>query len=143
VDSFISNLLSTFLVDMAQRVIVENFDASRFVDGLLDSAPIVGRHTSIVHLSKTEKGVAGQKYVWSNEHVRPWGHVLPAQCPKCFSHLPWGKKVVARSKGNNTICFTCMGRKANSSHCGNVVVYEKPENIVRISGAGWLTFRWP
>ena len=53
----IPTLLSSFMVDVAQRVIVENFDIDKFLTGILDSAPAVARHTPVVHIKKTDSGV--------------------------------------------------------------------------------------
>ena len=137
----IPTLLSSFMVDVAQRVIVENFDIDKFLTGILDSAPAVARHTPVVHIKKTDSGVESSKYVWTNKFLQPWGQTLPSQCPACFSFRPWPSK--GSTKNNASIVFKCAGMKSDNTACEKELRFPKPEYKSVSPGGMWLSFNWP
>ncbi|KAH9990729.1 hypothetical protein BJV77DRAFT_1068791 [Russula vinacea] len=73
VEGLIPSLLSSLILDMTQRVIVESYDVSDFIGNLIASSPITGRHMSIVHLSITTEGMKSVQYVWAHKTMQPWG----------------------------------------------------------------------
>src|ERR1019366_1760206 len=108
---------------MSQATILENMDASSFVDNLILSAPPVARHTSMIHLknisnkNSLEQGLVGMKYDWAQPSVRPWGKPLRTQCPQCLSLRPWDRVKVT---SDTVLTFTCKGRYTNGSNCGYI-----------------------
>lgn len=130
-------LMSTMLVDMAQRVIIEGYDVSVFIGPLLASSPIVGRHTSVIHLIPSPDGVQGRKYIWAHPDLRPWGRDLPPQCPKCGSFKPWGKK---KKRGDGSYSFQCE----YGHGCMGVFISTAPkQEYTTIPNSEWLSFEWP
>jgi len=127
---------------MAHRVVVEGFKVDKFMDNLIKSAPIVGRHTSIVHISDTDKGIAGVCYVWAPRALQPWGNPLPVQCPVCLAVRSFKKWTVGT---NNTISFTCEGINGNGITCNEVLFFHKPDNVLSadLKKSDWIKFSWP
>lgn len=138
----IPSFLSSLFIDMAHRVIVESLDINQFITSLLASAPIVGRHTSIIHLEKKEDRLLGFKYVWAKRPITPWGTPLPAQCLGCKCFRSWGKFSVGR---NNTLSFQCKGVRGDGSPCTYTIFFEKPEKVIdaEISKTDWIKMVWP
>lgn len=134
-------LLSSYLIDMAQRVIVEGFQLSKFAANLLESAPIVGRHTSIIYLSATKDGVVAQEFVWGNPNVQPFGQELSPQCPDCSAVRSWGKPNVTGTN-ERLLTFKCRGSNHRGEKCLNVVEFEKPDRFVKALTGGWMQLEW-
>src|SRR5580698_5502360 len=97
------------VIDMAHRAIIQNYDINTFMSEVLNSSPMVARHSSVIHLRTTAQGMDGREYCWANPDVQPWGNVLPPQCEKCFSFRPWGKKAVGLGGVPSSISFACGG----------------------------------
>ena len=127
------------MIDMAERVIVENYDISIFMTSLLNSSPIAGRHTSIIHLRTTENGMEGKKHIWAQPTVTPWGQPLPSQCPSCFAFCTWGKKIAG---DNGTIGYTCKAKRPNGDLCNKAMSFPKPDKVLQAK-SDWITFDWP
>ena len=147
--ALIPSLLSSFLIDMAQVTILENMDASLFVESLSRSSPLVTRHTSLIHIKQRKNangiaigGVEGMKHDWTHPTVRPWGEPLLAQCPKCFSLRAW--EPVADS-GSDDLWFRCKGANLHRSHCGHLLRVEKPPGQVDLTygRSTWMSRPWP
>jgi hypothetical protein len=141
VDGLIPSLLSSFMVDMAHRVVIENHDANLFMRGLLQSAPIAARHTSIIHLTVTDEAVQGRIYAWAKRQIRPWGQHLPAQCPACFSFRSWQMKDTRTGPAN----FECMGKTVAGHKCRHV--HTVKASALRPDGwnvhGDWISIAWP
>jgi hypothetical protein len=136
----IPSLLSTFLIDMAHRVIVEGFDISRWMTNLLDSSPIAARHTSIIHLRETEGVIHGLEYVWAHRQMQPWGSPLPPQCPRCFSFRPWAER---KKTTDSRVVFSCKG-KSKGMVCGYLDKADRPSNLRDAPPrSDWITLNWP
>jgi hypothetical protein len=142
VDGLIPSLLSSLLVDMANRIIVESHQIDHFINDLLKSAPVVARHTSIVHLSAFGNRVKSVQYIWANKFMQPWGKRLPAQCSECLSFRPWDKPVSTGGSDGNVYLFKCRGTKANGSGCANILTFKKPAGFISASD-DWITLSWP
>jgi hypothetical protein len=135
--SLIPALLSSFFLDLAQKVVVESFpiDGS-FVTTFLQPSIVLARHTSVVHL---KKGIdKGSKYVWAHRDMQPWGTPLPAQCPNCKTFRPWGPRKSGKDK---VATFRCQG-KYNKSDCNYLFVASIPSNVVHTTN-DWMTVEWP
>ena len=141
-DGLIPSILSSFLVDVAQRVIVEGFDISKFLFQFLDNAPFVARHTAIIHLAnKPGGGVVGRKYIWSHKNIQPWGQQLPSQCQECWSFRPWDQGKQAMNGVD--MVFRCSGKKFDGSNCSNKLHFRKPEALGQSHSGNWLSLQWP
>jgi hypothetical protein len=141
-DSLVPALLSSLLIDMAHRVIIEDHNISMFVSTILHSSPICARHTSIIHLEYDKDSLIGSKYVWAQKSMQPWGNPLPPQCSKCGSFRPWGGRELDNTSGPSAAVFYCKGKNINGQRCGHRIVFPKPD-YKKTSAAGWLTFEWP
>lgn len=127
---------------MAHRVVVEGFKVEKFMDNLIKSAPIIGRHTSVVHITNTDKGTAGVCYVWAPRALQPWGNPLPVQCPVCLCFRSFKKPTMG---ANNTISFTCDGINGNGIPCRDVIYFHKPKNVLSagLHKTDWIKLSWP
>jgi hypothetical protein len=141
VDGLIPSLLSSFMLDMAHRVIVENHDASTFMQGLLQSSPIAARHTSIIHLMVTDNSVNGRLYTWAKRQIRPWGERLPAQCPACLSF----RSLQIKTTSTGPATFKCTGKTVAGRSCEHLHVVNSP--AIRSEGwkvnGDWISTVWP
>ncbi|KAH9983730.1 hypothetical protein BJV77DRAFT_1072644, partial [Russula vinacea] len=144
VDGLIPSILSSLLIDMSQRVILESYDISNFIGNLISSSPIIARHTSIIHLCITEKGTSSVQYLWAHKAIQPWGKRLPPQCDKCGSFRSWDKPVHVPASGANRVgySFRCTGTTVNGSECMNILTFYQPEGVIEVKN-GWMTLPWP
>ena len=128
-------LTVTFILAYAQQVLVEKFDVLRFLRITLPTATAICCHTDIVHIHPLPKGEhRGTRYVWVHTNIRPWGHQLPVQCPKCWCIRPW----VSTSQPLGEF-FAC-------EHCNHrLPTFSPPEQEHNqfggpVSRGRWLTF---
>ncbi|KAH9984339.1 hypothetical protein BJV77DRAFT_966235 [Russula vinacea] len=137
-------VFNSLLIDMSQRVILESYDISNFIGNLINSSPIITRHTSIIHLCITEKGTSSVQYLWAHKAIQPWGKCLPPQCDKCGSFQSWDKPVHVPASGANRVrySFRCTGTTVNGSECMNVLTFYQPEGVIEVKN-GWMTLPWP
>ena len=142
VAGLIPALLSSLIIDMAHRVVVEGLQIQKFMDNLVKSAPIIGRHTSIVHISDSDKGKVGVCYVWAPRALQPWGNPLPPQCPVCLCFRSWGKYTVGT---NNCLSFACGGVNGNEFICRHTITFQKPDNVISVGlhRSDWMKLSWP
>jgi hypothetical protein len=138
----IPSILTSFLVDVAQKVIVDSADIDTFLISILDSAPSVARHTAVIHITNKDTGVEGSRYVWSSSQFQPWAQHLPVQCPTCFSFRPWprdgGKKGV-----NSCMVFKCQGRNVDDEACKHELRFEMLQYKAKSKSGMWFSFNWP
>lgn len=127
---------------MAHRTVVEGLQIEKFIDHLLKTAPIIGRHTSLVHISNFNQGVSGVSYVWAPRTLAPWGNPLPVQCPDCRCVRSWGKPTVG---ANNALLFVCGGINGNGFICKNEIFFKKPDNVLSVGlhRTDWMKLSWP
>jgi hypothetical protein len=143
-DSLIPTLLSSLFLDLAQRVIVENFNIDdKLIDVVLNSSPIAARHTSIVHIKLSENGQVQtrKKYVWAHKDMQPWGNPLPPQCERCGAFRPWGPRL--RGKDKVTAEFSCQAVTSDGLQCKHVVRFVKPEVEGLQIFKEWMSMNWP
>ncbi|KAI6154744.1 hypothetical protein BKA82DRAFT_4010513 [Pisolithus tinctorius] len=57
-------------------------------NALLDCAKL-GRHSNIILIVWQEEKLEVEKYIWTDKHLRPWGHHLPVACPQCATMQKW------------------------------------------------------
>jgi hypothetical protein len=148
VDGLIPCLLSSLCVDMVHRVFVEGFDVTAYIGKLLGSAPVVARHTAIIHVRRSSNTILGTRYTWANADLRPWGNTLPQQCPKCHAFKPWSKKKQGLGAVANCFTFRCKGKKYDTVKramvdCTELLVFNPPLNYQKIADSDWIAFQWP
>ena len=143
-EGLIPSLLSSLILDMTQRVILESYDVSDFIGHLIAASPVIGRHTSIVHLSITAEGMKSVQYVWAHKNMQPWGKRLPAQCDKCGSFRSWDKpgSIPASDSNRGGYSFRCTGTTQNGSNCTHIITSYQPEGIIEVKN-NWMTLPWP
>jgi hypothetical protein len=140
VDGLVPPMLSPFVINMAQRFIVENFGVKVFLPSILSLNPATAKYTSVIHLESRDGNVVGKKYVWAQKDVRPWGTVVPSQCVKCLSFRSFG----VRQKSGKRDFMECGGIKMNGSPCLHQITFEPPAGQKSVPGApDWLMFDWP
>jgi hypothetical protein len=144
----IPSLLSSLLIDFAQVTILENMDATTFVESLSRFSPLVTRHTSLIHI-KTHKDTSGAElrvdgvvYDWMHPTVRPWGEPMRAQCPQCFSLRAWEQM---KDGNNETSRFRCKGRYTHGSSCAYILSVAKPRGAPKVTTGKsvWMSRTWP
>jgi hypothetical protein len=150
VDGLIPCLLSSLLIDIVHRTFIEGYDVTSYIGKILRSAPVVSRHTAIVHIRRlVKKGdVESLKYIWANPDLRPYGAVLPFQCPKCFTFRPWAKKKQGSKEHPNAYWFSCRGswydeKRKDIAYCRNILVYQPPKSYNRVPDSDWFSLAWP
>jgi hypothetical protein len=131
------------VIDMAHRAIIQNHDIGKFINEILITSAVVGRHSSVIYVRNDGKEIKGMEYVWSNQDIQPWGYRLPPQCEKCLSFRPWGRKAVGLGGVASNISFACEGVTVEGKRCNMVKTYRKPGNINRLAGSDWLWYSWP
>lgn len=72
-----------FLITLAQHIFIEGFDLTDQFGFLLPSATLFQHHTNILHLGRTQDVLHVQRWTWMDKDVKPWGKILPRQCPGC------------------------------------------------------------
>jgi hypothetical protein len=145
--SLISSLLGSFLLDLAQKAIIETIDINEhFLSGFVGQhSAVMARHSSLVYIQKAEKENAPPtsfKYVWSQKDMQPWGKPIPAQCPQCKGFRPWGnRKLEYQPDDSQQAKFYCRGQFKGSA-CNYAFVAPKPKNVIRTL-ADWMMVKWP
>jgi hypothetical protein len=127
---------------MSQVTVLENMDASRFIESLLASSPTISRFTAMVHLKmgRDGNGMVGTKYAWAHQKMRPWGQELPVQCSKCFS-----LRCFTQFKAGNADVhkFVCKGLNTDGTACRDVLEFRAPDNMKRVPKSHWISSTWP
>ncbi|KAG2088383.1 uncharacterized protein F5147DRAFT_781021 [Suillus discolor] len=84
-------LASHFLISFAQAVIVEGFALREAFPNMLDQSGL-GMHTDVLLMTATPEDTVPlriTRYKWAHTSIRPWGNVLPLQCPQCGTPVVW------------------------------------------------------
>jgi hypothetical protein len=150
VDGLIPCLLSSLLIEIVHRTFIEGYDITTYIGRILRSAPVVARHTAIVHIRRLLKtgDIESSKYVWANPDLRPHGNVLPLQCPKCFTFRPWAKRKQGLGEQAGAYRFLCRGRWYDKKrkaivYCDNVAVYQAQKPYTCVPDSDWYSLPWP
>jgi hypothetical protein len=150
VDGLIPCLLSSLLIDLVHRTFIEGYDITTYIGKILRSAPVVARHTAIIHIQRSSKtgNVKGLKYIWANPDMRPFGNVLPFQCPECFAFRPWSKKKQGLGNRINAYYFVCQGewydkKERKIVYCKHMMVFEPETPVNRVADSDWISMDWP
>lgn len=136
-------LLTPFLIDYTQRVLIEGFTLEDSFEAILSSTSHanLSRHSTIVRFfpkTLTVPAIQATEYIFVHERLRPWGHSLPIACPICKCPRAWGRPI----KENSTIVFWCKTLNANGVKCPGKARYRKPDGLVPFSrdvgGGRWM-----
>jgi hypothetical protein len=76
-------MTTTLILDIGQKVILEDFLLMTFISELLSTSAVSACHTAVAYINFQQNRVV--KYYWAKLDIRPWGHPLPDQCPRCLS----------------------------------------------------------
>jgi hypothetical protein len=134
-------LLTAFLVDYAQRVLVEGFTLNESFELILSSIAhaALARHSTVVHFyPKTlivplplglstinHTAIQAREFIFAHEKLRPWGQKIPICCAICKSPRSWGRPI----KENSTIVFWCKTQNANGAKCPGKSRHPKPDGL--------------
>jgi hypothetical protein len=119
-----------FLITLAQNIFVEGFNLTEQFRFLLPAATPFEHHTNILHLHRIQDMLHVQRWTWMHKDVKPWGKILPAQCPGCSAiHT-----LEACQKEKKAYAFKCQ-----SCH---YMAYFEPEPNNLVTGSTLLGGRW-
>lgn len=136
VPALIPSLTTTLLIDIGQKVILEDFSLTTFLGEILGTSPVAARHTAVAHINfQSDEAVL---YYWAHPDMRPWGEHLPAQCPQCLSIRPWG----SRKTVGPTYIFKCEGVNVEGQKCGNILHIAPPVSYKHVPGQQWISVKW-
>jgi hypothetical protein len=121
-----------FLIALAQDIFIEGFDLTHRLQFLLPAATHFEHHTNILHFCRTPDALCVQRWTWMHKDVKPWGKILPTQCPGCSAiHT-----LECYLKDRETYGFKCQ-------HCRYMVHFDaEPDNLITgpttPSGGRWM-----
>jgi hypothetical protein len=120
-----------FLITLAQDIFVEGFDLIDRFRFLLPAATPFEHHTNILHLCHAQDVLHVQRWTWMHRDVKPWGKILPAQCPGCSAIHTLECYMIER----NAYRFKCR-------NCPHTVYFEpEPNDMITgptLSGGRWM-----
>ncbi|KAI6095569.1 hypothetical protein F5141DRAFT_1068240 [Pisolithus sp. B1] len=91
-----------YLQSLLDNTIIQGFPISSAAKVALNDCGMLGRHSNIILFTWQEEALVVEKFLWTDKHLKPWGHLLPVQCPQCGTIQKW----VGGSAGK-TISFEC------------------------------------
>ena len=120
-----------FLITLAQNIFIEGFDLTDRFRFLLPAATPFEHHTNILHLRRTQDVLQVQRWTWMHKDVKPWGKILPAQCPGCGAiHT-----LECHRKERKAYAFECKS-------CHHIIYFEPEQNNLitgpTLSGGRWM-----
>jgi hypothetical protein len=131
--ALITHYTITFLLNWATHVLIDGYETQAIIGQLLVNSPL-GRHTTVIHMSGTQRGSEWiptiKHYVWSSPTLRPNGNFLPLLCPKCGCY----RSFTAKKDHPPPACkFRCEGICADmGERCNEVVIYERRQGLEAI-----------
>ncbi|KAI6041931.1 hypothetical protein EDC04DRAFT_2601242 [Pisolithus marmoratus] len=133
-----------YLHSLLDSTIIQGFPVSSAARVALDDCGMLGRHSKIILLIFQEEGLVVKKFVWTDKHVRPWGHNLPIQCPHCGTIQKWvggpaGKTVSFECKYSD--CGKNMGPDGKSVP-PKLQTFSIPENATQLTQGARGTSSW-
>lgn len=125
-DRLICHPVVIWMMLYADRVIISQQPSDKAVPNLLYSSDI-GKHTSVIHLRKTEQGLTTSKFVWSSNHYRPNTFSVPLACPVCCCIAPW-RGVGRPNKEGSAYTLKCKNKEGGSYCVGSYEVPAAPSS---------------
>ncbi|KAG2741535.1 hypothetical protein P692DRAFT_20880080 [Suillus brevipes Sb2] len=84
-----------------EQVIVEQLDISKAFPGLLALSSRLGQHTKVILMIREDAhsvhNLLVTQFARAHTQIRPWGILVPGQCPLCGSTNSWSTKVAVRA----------------------------------------------
>jgi hypothetical protein len=99
-------LASHFLISFAQAII-EGFALREAFPNMLEQSEL-GMHTDVLLMTATPEDTVPlriTRYKWIHASIRPWGNVLPLQCPQCGTPVVWER--IQADSSQKYIIFRC------------------------------------
>ncbi|KAG1839602.1 hypothetical protein C8R48DRAFT_782046 [Suillus tomentosus] len=135
------------VVAFAEHVLIEGFPLREAFPEILGHSYRLGMHTDIILMTRSETNGAATlqctRYAWSHATARPWGSLLPLQCPQCGCITKWNF-----SRDSNKSIFVCSykdcGRGRGTKNLPpKRYILQCPEGAKRLipgkrHNAGWL-----
>jgi hypothetical protein len=115
------------ILEIGQKVILEDFPLMTFISELLGTSAISAHHTAVAHINFQQNKVV--KYYWAKPEIRPWEHPLPAQCPQCLSLRPWDD---VKTIGNK-LTFRCKGVNSSGECCSAIASFLPPSEYEHLT----------
>ena len=140
-------LTTIFMINFAQRHIIEAHPFTTLIPELLTYASITARHTGIAHINlENPQETRTVVYIWMEESVRPWGMDLQPQCAKCLCLRSWGE-VKQRGEDREVVCKGTIERvEEDGRHivgpCQHRVVFNRPPGLKVMGKTGWMEIEW-
>lgn len=120
-----------FLITLAQNIFIEGFDLTDRFRFLLPAATPFEHHTNILHFFRAQDILCAQRWTWMHKDVKPWGKILPAQCPGCSA---------IHTLECHIMEINAYGFKCNN--CCHIACFEaEPNDMITgptLSGGRWM-----
>ncbi|KAI6017496.1 hypothetical protein EDC04DRAFT_2608042 [Pisolithus marmoratus] len=91
-----------YLQSLLDNTTIQGFPVSSAARVALNDCGMLGRHSNIILVMWQEEALVVEKFLWTDKHLKPWGHLLPVQCPQWVG-----------GSAEKTISFECK-----YSNCG-------------------------
>ncbi|KAI6017562.1 hypothetical protein BKA83DRAFT_4128168 [Pisolithus microcarpus] len=90
------------LQSLLDNTIIQGFPMSSAAKVALNDCGMLGRHSNIILFTWQEEAPVVEKFIWTDKHLKPWGHLLPVQCPQCGTIQKW-----IGGSAEKTLSFEC------------------------------------
>ncbi|KAH0826511.1 hypothetical protein J3R83DRAFT_5518 [Lanmaoa asiatica] len=136
-----------FVVFLIEAMFIEQHDVEAAVPHALGHSNKLGQHSGVYLFARATDCLKITKYFWAHRDFRPWGHILPPQCPFCGSPQQWKRKMAT----DHSYTFKCRYRRCGfdpktgkKAHPRGKLEFRKPEGAkVILQGktrvSGWLS----
>ncbi|KAI6017078.1 hypothetical protein EDC04DRAFT_2608179 [Pisolithus marmoratus] len=133
-----------YLQSLLDNTIIQGFPVSSAARVALNDCGMLGRHSNIILVMWQEEALVVEKFLWTDKHLKPWGHLLPVQCPQCGTIQKW-----VGGSAEKTISFECK-----YSNCGKTIgagevslppktySFSIPENATQLPQGKTKTSSW-
>ncbi|KAI6045935.1 hypothetical protein EDC04DRAFT_2598502 [Pisolithus marmoratus] len=78
-----------YLQSLLDNTIIQGLPVSSATRVALNDCGVLGRHSNIILVMWQEEALVVEKFLWTDKHLKPWGHLLQVQCPQCGTIQRW------------------------------------------------------
>lgn len=96
-----------FVVFLCESLHTEGQDLQSAMPHALSNSNKLGRHSGVYTFLQLGGQLLTTKYIWAHRDYRPWGKVLPVQCPECGTPQRWKRNFVAGTHEPTYYKFSC------------------------------------
>ena len=108
----------------ADKVIINGMTSSTCMPSLLYGSDI-GRHTSVLHINRTEQALQSTTFLWEHENQRPNTYTFPLSCPLCRVMHSWCPASSVQREDGAAFTLQCITKdKVTGKRCPGT--YEVP-----------------